>query len=82
MNKILSTLLVGFFAVSINAFAETPAAKPASVHVANAEAAAPAAEVATSAKAEEKHTAAPEAKKTKHQKHAKKAATSAPEVAK
>lgn len=29
MNKILSALLVGFFAVSVNAFAEAPAAAKA-----------------------------------------------------
>lgn len=61
MNKILSALLVGFFAVSINAFAETPAP-----------AAAPATEAAAPAKAEVKHTAAPETKKA-DKKHSKKA---------
>ncbi len=64
MSKILSALLVGFFAVSLNAFAETPAAT---------DAAAPA------AKAEVKHTAAP-AKKTKHKKAADKATSATPAI--
>ena len=62
MNKILSALLVGFFALSINAFAADAAPAPAKVET-------PAA--ATPAADMEKHTAAP-AKKTKH--HHKKAA--------
>ena len=64
MNKILSTLLVGLFAVSINAFAKAP--------VDNA----PAVEAAATAKAEVKHTAAP-AKKAKHKKSEVKKATPA-----
>lgn len=61
MNKILSTLLVGFFAVSVNAFA---AAAPAAA----VEAAPAATEAATPTKSVmQKHTAAP-AKKAKHKK--------------
>ncbi len=64
MNKILSALLVGLFAVSVNAFA-ADAAAPAEVKAD----AAPAATM-------EKHTATP-AKKAKH--HHKKAAVKAVE---
>ena len=60
MNKIVSALLVGFFAVSVNAFAADVAPAVAKVEPVKVEAATPAAKVET-----EKHTAAP-AKKAKH----------------
>ena len=72
MNKIVSALLVGLFAVSVNAFAADAAPAAVKAEATPAAAVAPATDVA-------KHTAAP-AKKAKH--HHKKAAVKAAPAAK